>query len=210
MSEQHPNGEEIARMLREQGPVEAPPDLADEVMRQVRTEAGTHRAKRRFQFRRSAVLVPALGLAAAAALVVGISHLGNLSSSESSAGGESRAAAPSAGNANVQHSAEKQGVNASRSFVISARAARTLSSAFGLVPPLKPTGSTATPSTTTPGSSAHLSGAGSGSAVAGGKVTLTLRGPQYGVARARLQALASAHARHKNEPSVLVVLRRKP
>ena len=205
MSEQHPNGEEIARMLREQGPVEAPPDLADEVMRQVRTEAGTHRAKRRFQFRRPAVLVPALGLAAAAALVVGISHLGSMSSSESSAGGESRAAAPSAGNANVQHSAEKQGVNASRSFVISARAARSLS-ALGFVPPPKPTGSTATPSTTTPGSSADSSG----SALAGGKVTLTLRGPQYGVARARLQALALAHARHKSEPSVLVVLRRKP
>jgi len=194
-------------MLREQGPVEAPPDLADEVMRQVRTEAGTHRAKRRFQFRRPAVLVPALGLAAAAALVVGISHLGNMSSSESSAGGESRAAAPSAGSANVQHSAEKQGVNAGRRFVISARAARSLS-ALGFVPPPKPTGSTATPSTTT-GSSAD-SGGGSGSAVAGGKVTLTLRSPQYGVARARLQALALAHARHKSEPSVLVVLRRKP
>ena len=200
MSDQHPNGEEIARMLREQGPVQAPPDLADEVMRQVRTEAGTHRSKRRFQFRRPAVLVPALGLAAAAALVVGISHLGSMSSSESSSGAGGGTA--SAANGVIEkHPASD---NLAGRFLISARAARSLS-ALGLVQTPK---STPPSPSTTAGSSA-----GPGYTpvpYAGAKFMLTVPSSQWSTARARLQALASAHARHKNEPSVLVVLRRKP
>ena len=82
--EQPPNHEHIARLLREQGPVEAPPDLAPEVMRQVRAEPRERRVPR-IRWR------PAVGIAAAAAcllaLGVGIAHLGSGGATSSSSGG---------------------------------------------------------------------------------------------------------------------------
>jgi hypothetical protein len=68
--------EEVARRLREQGPAKAPPDLAGEVMRRVRSEPrGSTSSARR----------PVVTLLAAAvviaALLVGVSRLGGGSSS---------------------------------------------------------------------------------------------------------------------------------
>jgi hypothetical protein len=95
MSDIDPNEhEEIARRLREDGPVQAPSDLAGEVMKRVRTEP------RRST---SAVRRPLVTLLAAAlvtaALVAGIAKLGGGSASSagggSTGGGASEAHAPS-------------------------------------------------------------------------------------------------------------------
>jgi hypothetical protein len=196
MSDQHPNGEDIARMLREQGPVQAPPDLADDVMRQVRAEAQPKPARRFRLPRLRPVLIPALGLAAAAALVVGITHLGSLSSSSSSAGlaggAESRAV--------PQRSAATLG--AGHRFVIPSSAAGSLSQ-FGVIVPH--------PSTT------KTAGAGSGSSTPSANglsppapYTLTVHGSEWRAAHDRLQTLALAHARNEGQPSVVVILKRKP
>jgi hypothetical protein len=94
MSEIDPDQhEDIARRLREDGPVQAPSDLAGEVMKRVRMEP------RRST---SAVRRPLVTLLAAAlvtvALVAGIAKLGGGSASSAGsvgAGGESEAHAPS-------------------------------------------------------------------------------------------------------------------
>ena len=91
--QQPQNHEHIARLLREQGPAEAPPGLAPEVMRQVRAEPRERRMPR-VRWR------PAAGIAAAAAcllaLGVGLAHVGNGASSGSGAGtaGGAEALAP--------------------------------------------------------------------------------------------------------------------
>jgi hypothetical protein len=99
--------EEIARRLREQGMVEAPPDLRDEVMRAVRAELHAS-APRRGGFRLSlpAWRPVAVWVGVAACLLaagVGVTRLGGGSGSSASAGS---AAAPLAqsggGNADKQ------------------------------------------------------------------------------------------------------------
>jgi hypothetical protein len=193
MSDQHPNGEDIARMLREQGPAKAPPDLADEVLRQVRAEAPPKPARRFRIPRPRAVLVPALGLAGAAALVFGIAHLGSMSGSSSSAGASSAESGAGGGTAAapLRHPAAGK-----RAFAIPAQSAKTLSTYGALVPP-SPSG---------------LSTNATSQAVAGHKApyTLTVKGAQYDQALARLRFLSAAHKQHQHEPSVVVTLRRKP
>ena len=193
MSDQHPNGEDIARMLREQGPVQAPPDLADEVMRQVRAEPQERpKPARRFRMPQlRSVLVPAIGLALVAALIVGIAHAPHGSSSSSAgassaAGGGTEAAAP-----RVLHSSA-----ARRAFAIPAGSAKSLS-IYGPLTPPAPSG-TAT-SNMAQGAKDNVA-----------PYTLTLRGVQYAQALHRLRGLAAAHKRHPHEPTVVVILRRKP
>lgn len=198
MSEQHPNGEDIARMLREQGPARAPEDLSDEVMRQVRAEQPQPQRARRFRLpRMRSVLVPALGLATAAALVVGVAHLGSLSGSSSSAGASSGSGGGEAGaseKAAPQHAAAP---DVQRRFVISSRAAKGLT-IYGLMRPPQSTKAATTGSAEPNGIATNE------------PYTLTVKGNRYDAARDRLQRLALAHAGHRSEPSVIVTLRRKP
>jgi hypothetical protein len=74
--------DELRRRLADEGPASAPPDLAPEVMRRVRSEP---RRERRSYLRPAATLIAAALLALAA--VVGIAHLGNGQTSSSSSGG---------------------------------------------------------------------------------------------------------------------------
>ena len=78
------NHDEIARRLRETGTVQAPDQLREDVMSQVRTEPRKRPSRRRF-------FAPILPYAAAAAALVGLvlafAHLGGGGSSSSSAGG---------------------------------------------------------------------------------------------------------------------------
>jgi hypothetical protein len=147
------------------------------------------------------MLVPALGLAAAAALVVGVTHLGNMSASSSSAGGS--VAAPLAGSssgsggAGAQRSIRKtpdhRSVTPGSAFRISSDAAKKLS-VFGLLQPRATAGSSsqsAAPNVTAP-------------------YTLVVPASRYRLALARLRALSAEHRRHQHRPSVLVTLRRKP
>jgi hypothetical protein len=199
MSDQHPNGEDIARMLREQGPVQAPPELADDVMRQVRAETRPTPARRFRLPRLRPVLIPALGLAAAAALVVGIAHLGHTGSSSSAglAGGAESRAVP-------QHSPATLGLG--RRFVIPSSAARSLSQ-FGVIVPHPSSTKTAAAGA----NSGSLSGTPSASDLNGkSQYTLTVHGTEWRSARDRLQTLALAHERNRGERSVVVILKRKP
>jgi len=99
MSNEHttpPEHEEIARLLAEQGPVDAPPDLAANVMRQVHAEP---RPARRLTLLPSPRrLRPALAYCAAAVVLVaigfGVAHLGaNTTSSSGGAAAEDMKAA---------------------------------------------------------------------------------------------------------------------
>jgi hypothetical protein len=98
MSEHEPTSahERVARLLRDQGPVTAPPDLRSDVMEQVRAEP-------RPRHQRPAPWRPVLGVAAAAACLLalgfGVAHLGGgAGSSASSAGGGNAAAEAESGN----------------------------------------------------------------------------------------------------------------
>ena len=104
MSDQHPNHEDIARMLREQGPVQAPPDLADEVMRTVRAESVVKPGRRwRMRLSRPLVLVPALGAVAVAGIVAAVVFTG---------GPATQSSAESAALLHTRADMEKQGVAA--------------------------------------------------------------------------------------------------
>jgi hypothetical protein len=80
-----PEHEEIARLLAQHGPVDAPPDLAANVMRQVHEEP--RRARRLTLLPSPRRLRPALAYCAAAAVLVavgfGVAHLGSGGSSSS-------------------------------------------------------------------------------------------------------------------------------
>jgi hypothetical protein len=94
MTDQPPDQHEhVTRMLREQGPAQAPPGLSDEVMSRVRAEP---RRRERPAIRFVAVLAAA-GLLAIAA-IAGISRLGGTGSSSSAGsaagGGTQKALAP--------------------------------------------------------------------------------------------------------------------
>ncbi|MDX6520624.1 MAG: hypothetical protein QOF08_1229 [Gaiellales bacterium] len=82
MSELEPGQhDEIARRLRDEGPAQAPPDIAAEVMRRVRSEP---RPARRVRGPLTNLLAAAVILAA---LVVGIAKLGGTGSGSASGGG---------------------------------------------------------------------------------------------------------------------------
>ena len=208
MSDHHPNGEDIARMLREQGPVQAPPDLADEVMRQVRTEPQERpKPARRFRLPQlRSVLVPAVGLAAAAGLVIGIARLGHTGSSSSAGGGASSAAVEhsssgAAGPANGgqgQSSVPKASarVLARGEFAVSADSAKTLTR-YGVMRP--PISRSAGESATAPHAQAIRR-----------PYTLTVPANRYAPALNRLRVLSAEHRQHRHEPTVVVILRRKP
>ncbi len=97
---EHDEHEEIARRLREDGPAQAPADLAGEVMKQVRSEPRRSTSS----VRRPVVTLLAASLIVVA-LVAGLAKLGGgSSSSSSSAGGSSGGGAEvtrSAGGASV-------------------------------------------------------------------------------------------------------------
>jgi hypothetical protein len=213
MSDQHPNGDDIARMLREQGRVQAPPDLADEVMRQVRAEPREQPKPERRRFRlpsMGSVLVPALGIALVAALIVGIAHAPHGSSSSAGGGSSaaleqhSAAAGPSSGGGagGSTRAAAPKAADARSAFVISSDAARKLT-VFG---PLAPTAKgSATPSDLVP--NAYDS-----QAIANlPSYRLLVPASRYSAAAARLQLLARAYARqHSGRPAAVVILQRKP
>lgn len=82
--------EEIQRLLAERGPVQAPDDLAGDVMRQVRAEP-RHR-RRRLGWPASVQMRPALALCAAAAVLLATGFgISRLSSTTSSAPGDAAA-----------------------------------------------------------------------------------------------------------------------
>jgi hypothetical protein len=122
MTDDQNTHEDIARLLREQGPVEAPPELAAAVMDEVRRIPRRHPARDR-RVRRAAEL----GVAAAVLLAVGFGlsrvDLGG-SSSSSSAVGNSAGGAGTRKEAANSVSADSGGVATEQSFRLSAAAAR--------------------------------------------------------------------------------------
>jgi hypothetical protein len=115
MSEIEPgNHDEIARRLREEGAAQAPPDLAGEVMAQVRSQprGATSRV------RRPLVTVLAASLVAVA-LLVGVAKLGGGSGSSASGGSVAEGAASGGapltpGSTNYHPSAQAKSIIASR------------------------------------------------------------------------------------------------
>jgi hypothetical protein len=88
MTDEHANHEDIARLLREQGAVEAPPDLAASVMEEVRRTPRRPAARDRFA-RRTVQWAAAAVVVAAALLGLSRIDLGGGSSSSSSVGAAS-------------------------------------------------------------------------------------------------------------------------
>jgi hypothetical protein len=93
MSDDERDHEQLRRRLADEGQAQAPPDLAGDVMRQVRAEP-----RRRPRRSLRPVLVPLVAVLLAAAGLVGVSHLGGTGSSSSAgsaaANNGERSAAP--------------------------------------------------------------------------------------------------------------------
>lgn len=165
MSDEH---DRIARLLREQGQAEAPPDLAGDVMAQVRREPQATPAHRGLNWR--PVATWAAVAAALLAVGVGIAQLapgGSSSSSGSAGGGGSSVATEAAGGKSAP--AYPSADSAVRAFTVPRHEAEKL-----------------------------LSGETSEQFSTVGRSTLTLDRPQWNALRDKLAAAAARHPHPKD------------
>ena len=170
MSDEH---DRIARLLREQGQAEAPPDLAGDVMAQVRREPQATPVHRGVNWR--PVATWAAVAAALLAVGVGIAQLapGGSSSSSGSAGGGGSSVAAEAGGGGKSAPAHPSADSAVRSFTVPRHEAQKLLG--GRAP-------------------AQLSVA--------GQSTLTLDRAQWNALRDKLAAAAARHP-HPKDPVIV-------
>ena len=171
MTDEH---DRISNLLREQGQAEAPPDLAADVMAQVRREPQAVSTHRGVNWR--PVAAWAAVAAALVALGVGIAQLGpnGSSSSAGSAGGAaSSVAAEASGNSTASPPKSPAADSATRSFTVPRHEAEKL-----------------------------LSGETNEQFSTVGRSTLTLDRARWNALKGRLRALAARHP-HPKDPVII-------